>query len=205
MCRSWIDLCTRLQDVTATLVHWTSFVQVALVSCREPGRNWNLVTSVSALTLLVWCQEEHLTSKKLGDEVLAWLPVWSKVQMICIWFSWCHLIIYCFIRIQMCLTFLVPAYRGCPGKEAIKWVSVCLSVCHQRQSLLSLTVVQSCPSLWMWVIEMWFYKPYTLYHNSTVALTLRCGTYFYHLCSFCQFMWVRLCPVVSGLCVLALW
>jgi len=39
LCRSWIDLCTRLQDVMATLVHWTSFVQVALVSCREPGRN----------------------------------------------------------------------------------------------------------------------------------------------------------------------
>jgi len=28
--------------------------------------------------------------KKLSDEVMAWLSVWSKVQMICIWSSWCH-------------------------------------------------------------------------------------------------------------------
>jgi len=35
----------------------------------------------------------------LSDEVLAWLSVWSKVQMICKLFSWCHYchIISCFI------------------------------------------------------------------------------------------------------------
>jgi len=27
------------------------------------------------------------------------------------------------------LTFLVPAYTGCPGKEAVKRVSVCLCIC----------------------------------------------------------------------------
>jgi len=27
---------------------------------------------------------------------------------------------------KMALTFLVPAYPGCAGKEAVKWVSVCL-------------------------------------------------------------------------------
>jgi len=44
-------------------------------------------------------------------EVLAWLSVWSEVQMICIWSSWCHChpIISCFIKIQTVLTFLVPA------------------------------------------------------------------------------------------------
>jgi len=26
----------------------------------------------------------------LSGEVLAWLSVWSKVQIICIWSSWCH-------------------------------------------------------------------------------------------------------------------
>jgi len=39
---------------------------------------------ISALTLLVWHQEEHLVSKELTDEMLAlleWLSVWSKVQM----------------------------------------------------------------------------------------------------------------------------
>jgi len=71
-------------------------------------------------------QEEDPSCKKLIDEVLAWLSVWSEVQMICIWSSWCHCqpIISCFIKIHIGLTFMVPAYPGCPGKEAIKWVSV---------------------------------------------------------------------------------
>jgi len=40
-------------------------------------------------------------------EVLAWLPVWSKVQMIYIWSSWgqCHLIISCSSNIQNGLPF----------------------------------------------------------------------------------------------------
>ena len=37
----------------------------------------------SALTLLVGWQEGHPTCKKLSSEVLAWLSVWSEVQ-ICI-------------------------------------------------------------------------------------------------------------------------
>jgi len=37
----------------------------------------------SALTLLDGHQEEHRACKKLSDEVLAWLSVWSKVQMMC--------------------------------------------------------------------------------------------------------------------------
>jgi len=40
-----------------------------------------------ALTLLVGRQEEHPAHKKLTDGVLAWLYVWSVVQMICIWSS----------------------------------------------------------------------------------------------------------------------
>jgi len=28
------------------------------------------------------------------------------------------------LKIESGLTFLVPPYPGCPGKEAIKWVSV---------------------------------------------------------------------------------
>ena len=31
--------------------------------------------------------------------------------------------ISCFIKIQIGLTFLVPAYPGCPGKQAVKRVS----------------------------------------------------------------------------------
>ena len=46
-----------------------------------------LVFAFIALTLLVWRQEEHPARKKLSDGVLAWLSVWSVVQMICIWSS----------------------------------------------------------------------------------------------------------------------
>jgi len=41
----------------------------------------------SALALLVGHQEEHLACKKLSDEVLVWLSVWSEVQIVCIWSS----------------------------------------------------------------------------------------------------------------------
>jgi len=80
---------------------------------------------------MVGCQEEHPACKKLSDEVLAWLSVWDEVQMICKWFSWwrCHPIISCFIKIHIGLTFLVPGYPGCPGKEAVRrTVSVLASV-----------------------------------------------------------------------------
>jgi len=36
----------------------------------------------SVLMLLVGRQEEHPACKKLSDEMLAWLSVWSKVQII---------------------------------------------------------------------------------------------------------------------------
>jgi len=45
--------------------------------------------SFSALTLLVGRQEEHPACKN-NAEVLVWLSVWSEVQIVCIWSSWCH-------------------------------------------------------------------------------------------------------------------
>jgi len=83
--------------------------------------------SFSALTPLVGYREEHPACKKLSDAVLVWLSVCSEVQIICIWSSWCHChtIISYFIKVQIGLIFLVPAYRGFPGKEAVKWVFVC--------------------------------------------------------------------------------
>jgi len=44
---------------------------------------YSFITSI-ALTLLVRCQEEHPTR--------VWLSVWSEVQIVCIWSSWCHCI-----------------------------------------------------------------------------------------------------------------
>jgi len=92
----------------------------------------------SALTVLVGRQKEHPACKRLTEDVLTWLSVWSEVQVICTWSSWCHChpIISCFMKTQTGLTFLVLAYPGCPGKEVVKWVSVCLSVCLEGISVL---------------------------------------------------------------------
>jgi len=76
--------------------------------------------------------------KKLRDEVVAWLSVWSKVQMICIWCH-CHPIVSCFIKIQIGLPFLVLAHPSCHGKEAVKRVSVC----------------QQCISDYIWFSHCW--------------------------------------------------
>ena len=85
--------------------------------------HWNLVQKDQ--------KEEHPVCKKLSDKVLAWLSVWSKVQMICRWSVWCHChsIVSCFMKIEIGWTFLVLTYPGCPWKEAVKRVSVCLSSC----------------------------------------------------------------------------
>jgi len=54
-----------------------------------------------------------------------WLSVWSEVQFFAYdpsdAISW-------FIKIQIGLTFLVPAYPGCPGKETVIQASACLII-----------------------------------------------------------------------------
>ena len=82
-------------------------------------------SAFSTSALLVERQEEHPPCKIFSDKVLAWLAIWSEVQMICLWSGWCHChpVVSCFIIIQISLTFLVPTYPGCPGKEAVKRVS----------------------------------------------------------------------------------
>jgi len=40
--------------------------------------------------------------------------------------------ISCVITIQIGVTFLVPAYPGCPGNEAVKWLSVCMLACISK-------------------------------------------------------------------------
>ena len=39
------------------------------------------------------------------------------------------LTVSCFSKIQIGFTFLVPAYPGCPGKEAVKWLLLLLLLC----------------------------------------------------------------------------
>ena len=65
--------------------------------------------------------------KNLSGGVLAWLFVWSGVQ-ICIWPSWCHChsLSLASAKIQIGFTFLVPAHPGSPGQRAVKRVCVCV-------------------------------------------------------------------------------
>jgi len=80
-------------------------------------------SAFSALTLLVGRQEGHPACKKLSGGVLAWLSVWSEVHT-CIMTQLMPLplAVSCFSKIQIGFTFLVPAYPGSPGKEAVKWL-----------------------------------------------------------------------------------
>jgi len=88
----------------------------------------SIKAAVSALTLLVGHQKEHPACKKLSDEVLVWLSACRQMQMTCTFIQLMPLppIVFCFMKIQNGLTFLVPAYPDCPRKKAVKWVSVCL-------------------------------------------------------------------------------
>jgi len=85
-----------------------------------------------------WALRRTSGLQKLSDKVLAWLSVWSEVQMTCIWSSWCycHPIVSCFIKIQTGLTFLVLPYSRCPGKQVVKRVSVCLSAMIHKTALM---------------------------------------------------------------------
>jgi len=51
------------------------------------GTDYRDLPAFSALTLLVGQQEEHPACKQLSDEMLAWLSVWSEMQMIRAWSS----------------------------------------------------------------------------------------------------------------------
>jgi len=74
------------------------------------------------LTLLVGRQEGHPACKKLSSGVLAWLSVWSAVQMHMAQLMPLPLTVSCFSEIQIGFTFLVLAHPGSPGKRAVKWV-----------------------------------------------------------------------------------
>jgi len=91
--------------------------------------------SVFCIRLLIGRQEEHPACKKF--EWRCALVVLSGAR--CKWFAYGPAdatatpssLATCFIKIQIGLTFLqVPAYPGCPGKEAaIRVLCLCLHVC----------------------------------------------------------------------------
>ena len=90
----------------------------------------------SALTLLVGHQEEHPACKnwlKRGADCLHMVQLMPLTSQ--------NPIISCLISIQTGFTFLILAYPGCPGKEAVRWVHV---VSCRRQMQRSFIVC------WLW-------------------------------------------------------
>jgi len=81
----------------------------------------------SALTLLVGRQEGHPACKKLSDEVLVWLSVWSEVQT-CIWPSefHCHSLSLAPVKSRLVLPFWYRLTRVVWEKGPLNG---CLFVC----------------------------------------------------------------------------
>jgi len=77
----------------------------------------------SALTLLVGRQEGHPACKKTewwGAGVVICLERGADLHMTQL--VPLPLTVSCSSKIQIGFTFLVPAYPGSPGKEAVKWL-----------------------------------------------------------------------------------
>ena len=77
----------------------------------------------SALTLLVGWQEGHPACKKTewwGTVVVICLERGADLRMAQL--MPLPLTVSCSSKIQIGFTFLVPAYLGCPGKQAVKWL-----------------------------------------------------------------------------------
>jgi len=83
--------------------------------------------ALSALTLLVWHQKEHLACKNLSDKVVDVVICLERgadclhmVQLMPLPSQ--NPIFSCIIYILTSFTFLVLAYPGCLGKETVKQV-----------------------------------------------------------------------------------
>ena len=57
-------------------------------------------------------------------------------------------IVSCFIKIQIGLTFLLPAYQGCPGKEAVKQVSEQLQLFSDWWITTLLKIADQLVNIW---------------------------------------------------------
>ena len=96
-----------------------------------------LYCAFSALTLLVGRQEGHPACKKLewwGTGVVIFLEQGANMHMAQL--MPLPLTISCFSKIQIGVTFPVPAHPGSPGQRAAKCVCVCACVCTVRIHML---------------------------------------------------------------------
>ena len=101
---------------------------------------WYSRSAFSALTLLVGWQEGHPACKKTewwGAGVVICLERGADLHMVQL--MPLPFTVSCSSKIQTGFTFLVPAYPGCPGKEAVKWLLLLLLKCkyiYRRRKLL---------------------------------------------------------------------
>ena len=85
--------------------------------------NLVLVSAFSALTLLVGRQEGHPACKKQsGGGTGMGICLERGADMHMAQLMPLPLTVSCSSKIQIGFTFLVSAYPGCPGKEAVKWL-----------------------------------------------------------------------------------
>ena len=101
------------QIFTASVTNKYSFINAIIIT--RP-------CAFSALTLLVGRQEGHPACKKQwwGAGVVICLERGADLHMAQV--MPLPLTVSCSSKIQIGFTFLVPAYPGCPGKEAVKWL-----------------------------------------------------------------------------------
>ena len=62
-----------------------------------------------------WASGRAYGLQKLSDEVLVWLSVWTEVQIVCIWSSWCH----CIPKPHHLLPHLNPDWFYLSGTEVV--------------------------------------------------------------------------------------
>ena len=87
MAHCWARYCENLKVPFSD--YYFTLLEIFIVQCVFVCKlhHSRVVVCWGSLTLLVGRQEEHPACKKLYDEVLVWLSVWSEVQSIGIWSS----------------------------------------------------------------------------------------------------------------------
>jgi len=116
-------------------IGFTFLVPAHLVVPDKGPLNWCCNWVYSSLPLVHWhcwlgiMKSIWLACRKLFDEVLALLSVWSEVQTICMWSNYATSTpsSLASLKLQIASTFLLPAYPSYPGKKVVKWLFVCLT------------------------------------------------------------------------------
>ena len=78
------------------------------------------LTMISMIWSLWLGGRKSIRPVKTSNEVLVWLSVWNKVQMTCIWSSWCrcHPVISASENLEWFIL-VVLAHQGCHGKRPL--------------------------------------------------------------------------------------